>query len=356
MADKDNKVVGFEFKILGLTNEEMELQKVATNMKAINKEIQDINKAVKNQNGLASHDQNQRLAILNKELGIAKTNHKDLEVQIKSVEGSVTRMKARLAELTEQYNNGSAALREKLLPEMNKYQAEISKAEQAHGVFSRNVGNYANSIKKVFMELVTGGVVIAAATKLFEGMKEAIMSTTFAIDAMNTVTAVSKQIFYDLAINQQINIDKIKTAIEVQDELNKLRVQQGFDVLELSKINREEQAVREESMDRTKTHTERLELLNKVIELESQKTKIKVNDLKEELSAKEKLFKQNTADEDLFLEILAIKAKINDTYAAEDQAMRRVSSQRTGFIKEEHDRRVNELAEIFKVAIVLLYL
>jgi hypothetical protein len=213
-----------------------------------------------------------------------------------------------------------------------------------------NIGRYGEAIEGAFkdvgtkilsmvgpMALVSAG--IAVAKKLFEGMKEAIMSTTFAMNTMNNVGAVSKQLFYDLAINGKLNIESLINAVKVQDELNKLRVDEGFEQLKIAKINREEQATRELSIDRTKTHAERLVLLNKVKDLENQKTVIAVKHLTEELEAKEKLLKQQPANEKLMLNILDIRRQIEDRYTQEDQAMRRIETQRTTFMQEEVDKR-----------------
>lgn len=213
-----------------------------------------------------------------------------------------------------------------------------------------NIGRYGETVKAAFVDsgkhilsmvgpLALVGAAIGVVKKVFEGIKEAIASTTFGIDLMNKTATISKQIFYDLAVNGNINVKSITEVSKAQDELNKLRVKDGFELLKLSKLNREEQSIREISIDKTKTHAERLEALNKVAELESEKTKIKVENLREELKIKNDILKQQPANEKLAMELLAISAKINDTYAEEDQIMRRINSQRTGFIQEEIDNR-----------------
>jgi hypothetical protein len=85
-----------------------------------------------------------------------------------------------------------------------------------------------------------------------------------------------------------------------------------------------------------------------VKELESQKTTILVDNLKDELAAKEKLRLLRPADEKLLLNILDLRAKINDAYAAEDAAMRRIETQRTGFIQEAIDARKKLFEDYFK--------
>jgi hypothetical protein len=222
-----------------------------------------------------------------------------------------------------------------------------------------NVGNYSEAIQGALggigtkltgllapATLVTGAIALAG--KVFQGLKDAVMSTTFAIDIMNKSIAVSKQLFYDVAINGELNIKNLREASKIQGELNALRVKDSFERLEISKINREEQEIRELSIDRTKTHAERLEYLNKVIDLENQKTKIKIGNLTDELNAQQKLLKLQPANEKLLINIIELKAQINDTYAEEEVAMRRVNAQRTAYIQEEIDARKKLFDDYYK--------
>jgi hypothetical protein len=213
-----------------------------------------------------------------------------------------------------------------------------------------NIGRYGESVKEAFssagksilsmispMALVAAG--IAVARKIFEGFKEAIMSTTGAINALNIVNAINKQLFYDLAVNGRLSAESMRQVAAAAAELNKLRTEEYKDSFEISKINREEQAVREQSIDRTRTHEQRLESLNKVKELESQKTKIQVGHLQKELKANLDIMEQRPKDEKQRQKVWELMTKINDAYAAEDQAMRRVETQRTGFVQEALDAR-----------------
>jgi hypothetical protein len=156
---------------------------------------------------------------------------------------------------------------------------------------------------------------------------------------MNKASAISKQLFYDIAINNKLSIESLKKASDIQGELNALRIKDSLEQLQISKLNREQQEIREIAIDKTKTEEERLAALIKVKELESQKTKIQIGNLGDELNAKLKLLQQQPANEKLLLEIIALRTKIEDTYAAEDVAMRRVMGQLTGFEQEKIDKR-----------------
>lgn len=219
-----------------------------------------------------------------------------------------------------------------------------------------NVGNYSAAIEAAFAgakDKILGMIgptavvtaAIAAALKLvtfvFQGLKDAIMSTTGAINTFNIARAVMKQIFYDIGVNGilQPNIKSITEVVAATKELNALRIKEMKDQLEFSKINREQQAIRELAIDRTKTHTERLVLLNQVKDMETKKTAILVENLTEELNVTEKLLKARPKDEKLLQQYFLLLTKINDAYAQEDASMRRIETQRTTFMQEEIDKR-----------------
>lgn len=215
-----------------------------------------------------------------------------------------------------------------------------------------NIGRYGEAMVTAFkgvgqnlLAMIGPAALAAAALKIvmsvFNGIKEAIMSTTGAINTFNIAGAVMKQIFYDIGVKGilQPDMKTISEVITATKELNTLRVEEYKDQLELSKINREQQATRELSIDRTKTHAERLVYLNQVKEDEGKKTAIVVEHLNKELGAIEKLLKVAPKNEDYLKRYYLIMTKINDAYAQEDASMRRIEIQRTSFIQEETDKR-----------------
>ena len=360
MADETKKyLINIESNIKKYAEDAVEAKKKIDELTAANKELKK-----SGQEGTVQYEAN-RAAIkaLTVDYNHATNSGKTLRQELKAQEGSYEK-------LLRQYEIASVKLKTNkdaiiknadgvyiLSASHIKAAKEVDNMKRGIDSFGTsihdnrlNVANYGEAVKGAFVDagknilsmigpMALVGAAIAAAKKIFEGLKEAIMSTTFGMDTMNKIGAVTKQLWYDIAINGKLSLETLISASKIQGELNALRIRDGFEILQLSKINREEQAVREESIDRTKTHAERLVLLNKVIDLENQKTKIKVGNLTDELNAKEKLLKQQPANEKLMLNIIDLKAKINDTYAEEDAAMRRVNTQRTGFMQEEIDNR-----------------
>jgi hypothetical protein len=267
--------------------------------------------------------------------------HKLMETALKLEAGTIKRSA-----------DGNIVLTEKYI-QLSK---EVQNAKKGLDEFGKgindnrlNVGNYGQAIEGAFKDagskimsmvgpLGLIGAAIAVGTKLWQGFKDAITSTTFAIDIMNKSAAVSKQLFFDLAINGKVTLENLVKASQLQGELNVLRIKDAAEVLQVAKINREEQEIREIAIDQTKTEAERLAALIKVKDLESQKTKIRVGNLKDELAVLEELWKQQPTEK-IMMRILELRAKIEDTYAAEEVAMRRVTSQLTGFEQDKIDAR-----------------
>src|ERR1035437_2697675 len=173
-----------------------------------------------------------------------------------------------------------------------------------------NIGRYGESVDAAFsgvgekiMSMVGPMALVAAGVKIaqyvFEGLKDAIMSTTGAINTMNIYVGMAKQVFYDMTQGDFFNDEKMAKAAAAADKMNKLRVEEYKEGLKVSELNRTLQEQRRLSSDETLTLNTRLEALNKVEDLNAEKVKIKVGHLKEELQATMDLILIRPKDEEL---------------------------------------------------------
>lgn len=212
-----------------------------------------------------------------------------------------------------------------------------------------NVGNYGQAIEGAFKDagskimsmvgptaLVAAG--ISAATKLWEGMKEAIMSTTFAIDAMNISAGVAKQIFFDIAINGKVNLENIAKAWKIAGDMNKVRIEQYTIDYKLSNIQREINALMLEASDLSKSDEDRMALYLKVREKDKIQTDLETNAIKKRIEATRELFLMNK-DEESFKLLLSLQMQLDAAYAKSDQSMRAVASQMGGIQKRMDQER-----------------
>ena len=223
---------------------------------------------------------------------------------------------------------------------------KIIQYDQALNDGRSNIGRYGDSVKAAFSEgaksimsmispmaLVTAA--IALGKKVLDGLKDAIMSTSAGIDIMNQMAAQWKQLMYDIVTTGKMNKDNLEAISVATKVLNKLRVEEMENTGKISVLNREEQLTREQAVDQTKSHSERLALYLKVKDLEHQKTQISITDLGKELEAQKIIAAARPKDEKQRLIIIDLQNKINDAIAEEAQAMRRVDTQISGFEEDE---------------------
>lgn len=219
-----------------------------------------------------------------------------------------------------------------------------------------NVGRYGEAIGGAFQDAgssifgfttIAGGVLIAVKA-MFDGIKEAVMSTTGAINTMAIVAETKKQIFYDLInlkgftktfVSDAAGESDVKQVKDAVKELNRIRVENYNEELKIKILNKELQELRFEASNQTKTQAERLDILNKVKEKENEIVQIKVESLIEERKAVQKLLELRPNHEELGKRVLDLQGQIMDVYAQSDSTMRRIESQRTGIIQDEIEKR-----------------
>jgi len=192
----DVKELALQVKITGLSNEEVEASKLVIQIKNLNTELKTLEKVMTK--AIPSSTQIAQHAALTKEIGDQKDRLKELNKIVDSAPDSLNRMRASLIQLKDQYANGSAELREKLVPQISKLNTEVSKAEQAIGVHSRGVGSYTQSIKAAALQLFSFLTPITAVTLVINQLKEAFAQTEQGVRTFSQVGAIVRTFFYDL--------------------------------------------------------------------------------------------------------------------------------------------------------------
>ena len=215
------------------------------------------------------------------------------------------------------------------------YSEAIDESSSKFGKLGASFEGVGNKIKDSFTQMIAGGAAIAGIAVIFGKLKDAIMSTSFAISAMNDVAEVSKQLFYDIAIQGKFSWDNIKTAFQAAEEFNDLRIEQYGVDLKLSRIQREINSLMLDATDINKDVTERMEKLNKVRELDTEQTVIETDALKKNLKATIDLLETRGDDAELQKQAYDLARQIEDAYAKSDQAMRRVESQQASARKQQ---------------------
>jgi len=342
MADK---TLSFAIDIAGASQEATELAKIELGLKKLTKERNDYLKllqAVEKAGGKLNKEQLTELAAMNTAVKKQSDLYKEHKKVVDTAGDSLTRMRSKLVEMKKAAADGDAALNAKLTPAIKKLTDEVSKAEQAQGTFTRNVGNYSSAfeglgtkIKDSFIALASGGAVIALATTAFNKMKEAVMTTTFAIDTMNQVSAVTKQLFYDIAVHGGINVQSLVETTKATSKFNEARTKQYKTDYEIGKIQREINALMLDASDISKSDAERMESYNKIRVLDTRQTQIETDQIRLKIDATRDLWEVGKENESLQKELYKLAGDLDNAYARSDQAMRRVASQQGGIRKRE---------------------
>jgi len=280
-------------------------------------------------------------------------DNRDLVASENAHEKSLTKLRLKLSELKQAYNDAEIGgkKQEKILKDLEGVLKQVTTAEQKMGVFTRNVGNYTSAWSGMGIKILDAGKsmlsfmgVTALATAFVDKVKDAIMSTTGAINAMNIIGAVTKQIFYDIAINGKFSAESILQVIEATKQLNELRTDEYEEEYKIAGINKELQELWFKSKDQTLDNKTRKEALIQVEEKENEIIKIKVDHLKKELIAVNTLANARKEDEKLMQRGWDIMKQIKDVQSEMFSSMKRVESQKTGFIEKE----IKDRAELVK--------
>lgn len=183
-----------------------------------------------------------------------------------------------------------------------------------------NIGRYGESIDTAFkqagqsimsmvspMALVTAG--IALGKKVFDGLKEAIMSTTGALNFFNTTTQITKQIFYELVTTGEISMESMVKAAEAAKLMNEQRIGDRDDMVQFAKLEKEIAILEFNASDKTKLRAERQDALDKAIETQNKLSDLKIADAKEDLRITQELIQIRPKDDKLRQQEAVIIAK-----------------------------------------------
>ena len=286
-----------------------------------------------------------RVAIENKN----KANKVEAQY-VESAEGSINKMRAKLKELTAEYNKLAPAARDKVAPAINKLSAELKKAEGAIGNNTRSVGSYKQAIlaagKQVLAFTGITGLGVAALTKL----KDAFKSTETGMSFTTKTGLYLKQVFYELSetlFNWSDSYDKSNTTFkelkQIGEKQAEIRKEDIKDITEISRMEKNIAQWRYKSTDAMLSQTEQSKWLKMALEEEDRLIKFKVDDLTEELQTLQDIFKVQRNNLDLAQQIAEKQAEID---AVESDRNIRLLSRSSGIEQKKKDDLDKWLAAI----------
>ena len=212
-----------------------------------------------------------------------------------------------------------------------------------------NVGRYGEAIggafegagKSVLGFASIASLAVAGVTLLFNGLKEAIMSTTTAINFFNNVSQGFKQGFYDLVTGGGLNIGKIKFAIEAQRELNAVRIRNYAEDVKEEEMQKELSELRLKAADQTRDMTDKLNILNQIETKSNELKDFRIQNLKEEQDATLKLLAMRPDDESLLANYMRLSAEVQRAQNQSATELRRNETMKTGMLETEEKKRAD---------------
>lgn len=365
----DSKNLAFSISIEGVSQEGEELAKIVLQLQNLKKERAELIKQASSPGHIASTEERQKLAAYNKEIKTQEEALKTLKRVVDSASDSLARKKALLIELKTKADGASESVRERMAPAIKKLNDEISKAEQANGVFTRNVGNYPNlmgqasaaaqdlgaKITSSMQNLLSAGTIMAVVAVGLKKLKEAFESTVQGMDFMNQVAQVSKQMFYDLATSMTFNVNKMMQANEIAKEMNAIRQGDLIDMVKIRDMENDIKDMRLKSVDATRSLADQQKYLNEAIQKEDELIKYKTKDAKEDLAVIEKSLKLRPEDYNLQLQYAQKIAELRDIQsekslrlASKESAIREKAQKEEEATKKAWDAYIAEIDEALK--------
>jgi hypothetical protein len=218
----------------------------------------------------------------------------------------------------------------------NKGKIDVQKyGEAVKGAFKENMAQRLMGMVGP-MALVTAAITVGV--KIFEKFKEAIMSTSGAMNAMNIVGQITKQMFYDVAVNGRLSAESMLKAAEAAKLMNEKRVGDRKDMVEFALLEREIAKLEFDAADKTKTRAERQGSLNLAIAKQNELSDKKVADAKEELKITQDLMILRPKDDKLKQQEAELITKIIKLDQERFDQSKRNQARLSGFEQEERDK------------------
>jgi hypothetical protein len=225
---------------------------------------------------------------------------------------SMVAMKAKLAALKTEYNNASGAIRDKMAPALKSLTTEIQKAEQATGVHTRGVGNYANSILQAAGQLVGFTSVAGIATAVLNQLKDAFLATEAGMSFMKQAKSAIATYFQTIiAGNLQLAASNATAAAAIASQMDDLRIQEREEKLHLGTLENDIKLLRLKGAS-TKDLTAQLAIYHEADAKENEVIKIKGDFMQKEMGLMDQMIGLRPTDSKLLDERNNLQIEYNN--------------------------------------------
>ena len=238
--------------------------------------------------------------------------------------------------LGEQLRHAKRSLAEEQgkLIELQKEQTQANQKEDA------STQSLTSSISKWALSL--GGAVMILNT-----LKKALLETTVGLNIFNQIGAVTKQILNDIVTGVGFSMVNIQNAIQVQRQLNAMRLEDKVSSYEAAKYMNQYYKLYSQSIDQTKNYAERLRITNEAIDAHNKAIDAQIETTKKHLIAVGNLMRSQPDVEKLKMQYIDLMTTLVNLDTQRDSQIRRLISQRSGYEKEEAQKMIDDRKKLF---------
>jgi hypothetical protein len=238
------------------------------------------------------------------------------EIDATLVKLQKARQKAFTYEDIEKYNKKIAETKQNL----QEYEQAGLKAEKTQQSLAQSIGKWA-----------LGLGLAATAMKVF---KDVILATTVGLNAFNIVGAATKQILNDIITTGSISMQKISSAIAIQKEFNKLRIEGYIEATKVAQLERNYQENYAKALDQTLSTADKLKAIDDALASHNSAVDLQIDHTTKALNLTLASWKDNPLSEKLMAEAYRLKAELENLEASRVSETKRLISKRSGIIQQ----------------------
>jgi hypothetical protein len=225
--------------------------------------------------------------------------------------------------------------------EIEKYNKKIQETKQnlqeyenAGVKANTNMKSSGDSLMQSVGKWALGFASVGTAVKL---LKDAFQATEAGLRTFNVIGAVTKQVLYDIVTGSNINLSSILLSISANKELERIRVNQRKEIVEISKAETVYNELYFAASDQTKSQAEQLVILNQAMIQHEFLMGLKIDQAKEELLGIQLALVARPKETALLDAEAAKIAEIERLKGEGAASTKRLEMRRTGILKQFRD-------------------
>ena len=124
---------------------------------------------------------------------------------------------------------------------------------------------------------------LGGAAAILGTLKNALLETTGGMNSFNNITAVTKQALYDIVSGAGLSIEKLSSALAIQQQFNALRTEGYVESYKAAQLNAQYQQQYAESLDATLSREDRIKKIDEALKTHDESIELRAEHVKKAL-------------------------------------------------------------------------